>query len=139
MTTSDVADVINDHLENEGFIANMRKSIDKHSGQNSYLAGITADLNTLGLSCILRNQNVQFTDRGIVIVFDDFSQMGYDGVFNTFLIASQPRWFVTLGAIFEEENFEGDYILDLDITVEDEVTMFGYTTIQIWKRVKLRI
>jgi len=50
-----------------------------------------------------------------------------------------PRWFVTVGSTFEAEDFQGDYILDLDQTVEDEATLFGFTTVQIWKRVRLRI
>jgi hypothetical protein len=138
MTASEVADVIHDHLENEGN-ADIRKSIDKHPGQNSYLAGISSELNSRGTNCRLRNQNVSFTARPIVIVFDDFAQMTNDGSFDTLINAPQPRWFVTVGSIFDEEDFTGDYILDLDTTVEDEVTEFGFTQVQIWKRVKLRI
>ena len=139
MTALEVADVIHDHLESTGFNADMRKSIDKHAGQNSYLASITSELNSRGLSTRLRNQDISFTSRGIVIVYDDFAQMTHDGVFDTFLTAQQPRWFVTIGSIFDEEDFQGDYILDLDTTVEDKITMFGFTTVQIWKRIKVRI
>jgi hypothetical protein len=138
MTAGEVADVIHDHLESEGN-ADMRKSIDKHPGQNAYLAQISSELNSRGTNCRLRNQNVSFTARPIVIVFDDHAQMTHDGVFDTFINAPQPRWFVTIGSIFDAEDFQGDYILDLDTTVEDMTTMFGYTRVQIWKRVKLRI
>ena len=56
MTAGEVADVIYDHLESEGN-ADMRKSHNKHPGQNSYLAQISSELNNRGLSTRLRNQN----------------------------------------------------------------------------------
>ena len=65
--------------------------------------------------------------------------MNHDGSFDTFINADTPRWFVNIGSAFQEKEFEGDYVLDLDTLVEDEVTMFGFTTVQIWKRVRLRI
>ena len=122
-----MADTLTNKLLSTGFTVNVRQSIDKHPLQNADLNLLVGELSSRGLLSRFRNRNQSIDDRDILIVYDGLPTLQRAGMWAE-LMASSVRYFVTVGHPYEDDDFEGDFVLDHK---DDEL--------EIWKRTKVRI
>ncbi len=127
-------------IKAKGLTVYVVQSHNKHPRQNTMLANLTTKLIAEGVDSVLKAQNfTSAIDRGVLILWDDKRNLETRGQWDKIINAPYPplRWIISLGAGFEEDDFEGDWNLvetfDLHDTDGDE------DDLQVWKRIKVKI
>lgn len=136
MTITDlVADVIVNEL-GTSMNAQIQLTIAKRPTQNTYLNSLNGKLNARGIQSIIKAHGASMEDSEISILWDGLPTLERKGVWQSIINSDITRYVVGLASSYELENFDGNWILDSETTVEDTGLL---VTLTIWKRIKVRI
>jgi len=119
-----------------GSTAHIFESHNKHPKQNTFIGSLAFEITVKGVSCQSLAQDFRGIIRPVIILYDDKRNLETRGEWDKIITDQDIRWIYSYGSPFEDDDFEGDYLLDETFELHEPD---GDEEVQVWKRVKVRI